>query len=170
MTSGSQAPILYSISLVVVLLCLAALYESVSIPFSILLVIPTGVIGALLGIYFRGMNNDIYFQIGLLTVMGLSAKNSILIVEFAKDLYEKGNSLFDATVQAVKLRLRPILMTSLCFILGCLPLMFSNGAGSGGQNAIGTTVVIGVIFATALGLFFTPIFFVIVSKMFAKKA
>ena len=168
--SGSQAPILYSISLVVVLLCLAALYESVSIPFSILLVIPTGVIGALLGIYFRGMNNDIYFQIGLLTVMGLSAKNSILIVEFAKDLYEKGNSLFDATVQAVKLRLRPILMTSLCFILGCLPLMFSNGAGSGGQNAIGTTVVIGVIFATALGLFFTPIFFVIVSKMFAKKA
>ena len=166
--SGAQAPMLYTISIVIVLLSLAALYESVTIPFSILLVIPTGIIGSLFGVYLRGMNNDIYFQIGLLTVMGLSAKNSILIVEFAKDLYEKSGDLFSATVQAVKLRLRPILMTSLCFILGCLPLMFSNGSGSGGQNAIGTTVVIGVLFATFLGIFFTPIFFVLITKIFKK--
>ncbi len=167
--AGNQAPMLYALSLVVVFLCLAALYESWTIPLSVLLVVPTGVIGALLGMVGRGMYNDIYFQIGLLTVIGLSAKNSILIVEFAKDLHEAGLDLYEATVRAVRMRLRPIIMTSLCFILGVVPLAVSNGAGSGGQNALGTTVVFGVSAATALGIFFTPLFFVLVSRLFGAK-
>ncbi len=167
--AGNQAPMLYALSLVVVFLCLAALYESWTIPLSVLLVVPTGVIGALPGMVGRGMYNDIYFQIGLLTVIGLSAKNSILIVEFAKDLHEAGLDLYEATVRAVRMRLRPIIMTSLCFILGVVPLAVSNGAGSGGQNALGTTVVFGVSAATALGIFFTPLFFVLVSRLFGAK-
>ncbi|MDL2284762.1 efflux RND transporter permease subunit [Oxalobacter sp. OttesenSCG-928-P03] len=167
--SGSQAPMLYAISLLVVFLCLAALYESWSVPFSVLLVVPTGVIGALLGVWVRGMDNDVYFQIGLLTIIGLSAKNSILIVEFAKDLHEKGASLYDATVQAVRMRLRPIIMTSLAFILGVVPLMLSNAAGSGGQNALGTTVVWGMTAATSLGIYFTPIFYMLVTNFFASR-
>jgi multidrug efflux pump len=170
--AGSQAPMLYAISLVVVFLCLAALYESWSIPFAVLLAVPTGVIGALGGMLLRGMNNDVYFQIGILTVIGLSAKNSILIVEFAQEMHEKGEDIFNAVAHAARLRLRPIIMTSLAFILGVVPLMISNGAGSGGQNAIGTTVVFGVSAATLFGIFFTPIFYIVVNSLFksGKKA
>lgn len=167
--AGSQAPMLYAISLVVVFLCLAALYESWSIPFAVLLAVPCGVIGALGGIFLRGMSNDVYFQIGILTVVGLSAKNSILIVEFAKEMVDKGEDIFKATAEAARLRLRPILMTSLAFVLGVVPLMISTGAGSGGQNAIGTTVVCGVSAATILGIYFTPIFYIVVSKIFGYK-
>jgi multidrug efflux pump len=164
--SGNQAPMLYAISLLVVFLCLAALYESWSIPFSVMLVVPFGVIGALLGAHLRGLHNDVYFQVGLLTTVGLSAKNAILIVEFAKDLHASGQSVIEATVHAVRLRLRPIIMTSLAFILGVLPLAVSTGAGSGSQNAIGTAVMAGMIVATYCGLFFTPIFFVAITSFF----
>ncbi|SUG64020.1 acriflavin resistance protein F [Salmonella enterica subsp. enterica] len=140
--SGNQAPALYAISLIVVFLCLAALYESWSIPFSVMLVVPLGVVGALLAASLRGLNNDVYFQVGLLTTIGLSAKNAILIVEFAKDLMEKeGRGLIEATLEASRMRLRPILMTSLAFILGVMPLVISRGAGSGAQNAVGTGVM-----------------------------
>ena len=169
--SGNQAPALYAISILVVFLCLAALYESWSIPFSVMLVLPLGVIGALLAATIRGMNNDVYFQVGLLTTIGLSAKNAILIVEFAKDLMEKeGKGLIEATLDAVRMRLRPILMTSLAFILGVLPLVISNGAGSGAQNAVGTGVMGGMITATVLALFFVPVFFVVVRRRFGKKS
>lgn len=164
--SGAQAPMLYAISLLVVFLCLAALYESWSIPFSVMLVVPLGVLGALIVAHLRGMNNDVYFQVGLLTIVGLSAKNAILIVEFAKDLEEQGMDLIEATVEACRLRLRPILMTSLAFMLGVTPLAISSGAGSGGQNAIGTGVLGGMTTATALGIFYIPIFFVVVSRLF----
>lgn len=164
---GDQALFLYAISIIVVFLCLAALYESWSIPFSVLLVVPLGVIGALIGVSLRGMNNDVYFQVGLLTVVGLSAKNSILIVEFAKEIHKHGMDLIAATMEAVKLRLRPIVMTSLAFILGVVPLAISSGAGSGGQNAIGTAVCFGMVAATALGIYYTPIFFVIVTRFFS---
>jgi multidrug efflux pump len=167
--TGGQAPTLYAVSLAVVFLCLAALYESWTIPFSVLLVAPLGAVGALGGVLLRGMNNDIYFQIGLLTVIGLSAKNSILIVEFARDMHARGQDLLRATTNAVRLRLRPIIMTSLCFILGVIPLAVSSGAGAGGQNAIGTTVVFGVSVTTALGIYYTPIFFVLVTRLFARK-
>ena len=167
--SGSQAPALYAISLIVVFLCLAALYESWSIPFSVMLVVPFGVIGALTGAYLRGLSNDVYFQVGLLTTVGLSAKNAILIVEFAKELEESGQELIAATLHAVRMRLRPIIMTSMAFILGVLPLAISTGAGSGSQNAIGTGVMAGMIAATCLGIFYTPIFFVIIHKIFKVK-
>lgn len=144
--SGNQAPALYAISLIVVFLCLAALYESWSIPFSVMLVVPLGVVGALLAASLRGLNNDVYFQVGLLTTIGLSAKNAILIVEFAKDLMEKeGRGLIEATLEASRMRLRPILMTSLAFILGVMPLVISRGAGSGAQNAVGTGVMGGML-------------------------
>ncbi len=169
-TSGSQAPALYAISLLVVFLCLAALYESWSIPFSVMLVVPFGVIGALGGAFLRGLNNDVYFQVGLLTTVGLSAKNAILIVEFAKELKESGQDVIEAVVHAVRLRLRPIIMTSLAFILGVLPLAISTGAGSGSQNAIGTAVMSGVLVATFCCLFYTPIFFVLVNRLFKSKA
>ncbi|QPT14569.1 multidrug efflux RND transporter permease subunit SdeY [Serratia rubidaea] len=169
--SGNQAPSLYAISILVVFLCLAALYESWSIPFSVMLVLPLGVIGALLAATMRGMNNDVYFQVGLLTTIGLSAKNAILIVEFAKDLMEKeGKGLIEATLDAVRMRLRPILMTSLAFILGVLPLVISSGAGSGAQNAVGTGVMGGMITATVLAIFFVPVFFVVVRRRFTKKS
>lgn len=168
--SGNQAPALYAISLGIVFLCLAALYESWSIPFAVMLVVPLGVVGALLAATLRGMNNDVYFQVGLLTTIGLSAKNAILIVEFAKDLMEKeGKELIEATLEAVKMRLRPILMTSLAFILGVLPLVVSHGAGSGAQNAVGTGVMGGMFTATLLAIFLVPVFFVIISRRFAKK-
>ncbi|MGD9506277.1 MAG: efflux RND transporter permease subunit [Syntrophobacteraceae bacterium] len=166
--SGSQAPALYAISLLVVFLCLAALYESWAIPFSVMLVVPLGVVGALLAASLRGLSNDVYFQVGLLTTIGLSAKNAILIVEFAKDLHEEGMGLVEATLTAVRMRLRPILMTSLAFILGVLPLALSTGAGSGSQNAIGTGVMGGMISATALAIFFVPVFFVLIQG-FAEK-
>ncbi|EAO6552958.1 efflux RND transporter permease subunit [Salmonella enterica] len=165
--SGNQAPALYAISLIVVFLCLAALYESWSIPFSVMLVVPLGVVGALLAASLRGLNNDVYFQVGLLTTIGLSAKNAILIVEFAKDLMEKeGRGLIEATLEASRMRLRPILMTSLTFILGVMPLVISRGAGSGAQNAVGTGVMGGMLTATLLAIFFVPVFFVVVKRRF----
>ncbi|MDY0882790.1 efflux RND transporter permease subunit [Dongia soli] len=167
--SGSQAPALYAISLLVVFLCLAALYESWSIPFAVMLVVPLGVLGALGAASLRGLSNDVYFQVGLLTTIGLSAKNAILIVEFAKELQEQGKGLIESTLEAVRMRLRPILMTSLAFILGVLPLAISSGAGSGSQNAIGTGVMGGMISATVLGIFFVPLFFVLVRHVFKGK-
>ncbi|EAQ1358439.1 efflux RND transporter permease subunit [Salmonella enterica] len=165
--SGNQAPALYAILLIVVFLCLAALYESWSIPFSVMLVVPLGVVGALLAASLRGLNNDVYFQVGLLTTIGLSAKNAILIVEFAKDLMEKeGRGLIEATLEASRMRLRPILMTSLAFILGVMPLVISRGAGSGAQNAVGTGVMGGMLTATLLAIFFVPVFFVVVKRRF----
>ena len=168
--SGNQAPALYAISLVVVFLCLAALYESWSIPFSVMLVVPLGVFGALVAAMIAGLKNDVYFQVGLLTTIGLSAKNAILIVEFAKDLMDKeGKGIIEATLEAVRMRLRPILMTSLAFILGVMPLVLSTGAGSGAQNAVGTGVLGGMLSATLLAIFFVPVFFVVVRQFFTKK-
>lgn len=168
--SGNQAYALYTISILVVFLCLAALYESWSVPFSVIFVLPLGVIGALLAATLRGMNNDIYFQVGLLTTIGLSVKNAILIVEVAKNLMEKENKgLIEATLKAVRIRLRPILMTSMAFTLGVLPLVTNNGAGSGAQNAVGTGVMGGMITATVLAIFFVPMFFVVICRRFSKK-
>lgn len=168
--SGNQAPALYAISLIVVFLCLAALYESWSIPFSVMLVVPLGVIGALLFTTLRGLSNDVYFVVGLLTTIGLSTKNAILIVEFAKDLMDKeGKGLIEAALEACRMRLRPILMTSLAFILGVLPLAISTGAGSGSQNAVGTGVIGGMVTATILAIFFVPVFFVVVRRRFGNK-
>ncbi|MFV8986682.1 multidrug efflux RND transporter permease AcrD [Serratia fonticola] len=168
--SGSQAPALYAISLLVVFLCLAALYESWSIPFSVMLVVPLGVIGAVTATWLRGLENDVYFQVGLLTIIGLSAKNAILIVEFANELNNKGQDLLEATLEASRLRLRPILMTSLAFIFGVLPMAISSGAGSGSQHAVGTGVMGGMISATVLAIFFVPLFFVLVRRRFPGKA
>ncbi|MYN18484.1 efflux RND transporter permease subunit [Rugamonas sp. FT107W] len=168
--SGSQTTQLYAISILIVFLCLAALYESWSIPFSVLLIVPLGVIGTVLATFVFKLSNDVYFQVGLLTVVGLAAKNAILIVEFAKELQEQGVELKQATLQAVRLRLRPILMTSIAFGLGVLPLAISSGAGSGSQNAIGVGVLGGMLSATFLGIFFVPVFFVLVRGFFSKKA
>ena len=143
--AGSQAGAVYAISMVVVFLCLAALYESWSIPIAVILVVPLGVLGAILSTLFRGLDNDVFFQVGLLTTIGLSAKNAILIVEFAKEGYDSGAGLIEATVHAAQQRLRPILMTSIAFIAGVLPLALATGAGSGGENAIGTGVVGGML-------------------------
>src|SRR5476649_1078346 len=167
--SGNQAPALYAISLIVVFLCLAALYESWSIPFSVMLVVPLGVVGALIAATLRGLSNDVFFQVGLLTTIGLSAKNAILIVEFAKENYEQGMDLVTATVRAAHQRLRPILMTSMAFVLGVTPLALASGAGSGGQNAIGTGVIGGMLAATFLAIFFVPLFFVMMLHIFKVK-
>lgn len=164
--SGSQAPMLYALSILVVFLCLAALYESWSIPFAVILVVPLGVFGALAATSLRGLSNDVYFQVGLLATIGLAAKNAILIVEFARELYTRGKSLADAAVEAARLRLRPILMTSLAFLIGVLPLALSRGAGSGSQNSIGTGILGGTFAATFLGIFFVPVFYVVVSRLF----
>jgi len=166
--SGSQAPLLYAVSVLFVFLCLAALYESWSVPFSVILVVPLGVIGAVLATRFTGLSNDVYFQVGLLTTVGLAAKNAILIVEFAKHLQEQGNSLREATLIAVRQRLRPILMTSLAFMFGVLPLALSSGAGSAGRRAIGTGVLGGMFSATMLGIFFVPLFFVLIRRRFGR--
>ncbi|AZD08910.1 RND efflux system, inner membrane transporter [Pseudomonas chlororaphis] len=166
--SGSQAPLLYGISILFVFLCLAALYESWSVPFSVMLVVPLGVVGAVLATRFSGLSNDVYFQVGLLTTVGLSAKNAILIVEFAKHLQEQGASLLEATLTAVRQRLRPILMTSLAFMFGVLPLALSSGAGSAGRRAIGTGVLGGMFSATLLGIFFVPLFFVLIRRRFTR--
>lgn len=167
--SGNMAPLLYVISIMFVFLCLAALYESWSIPFSVLLAVPIGVLGALLFTTVRGLSNDIYFQVGLLTTIGLAAKNAILIVEFAKELEEKGETLIAATLHAAKMRLRPILMTSFAFLLGVLPLVISTGAGSGGRHSLGTGVFGGTLISTALGIFFVPLFYVLIRSIFSKK-
>ena len=163
--SGNEAAYLYVVSIVFVFLCLAALYESWSIPFSVILAVPVGILGAVMGAHFLGQDNDIYFKVGLLTTMGLAAKNAILIVEFAREQSDKGDSLFDAAVHAARMRLRPIIMTSLAFILGVLPLVRATGAGSAAQNAIGTAVFFGMIAATTLGIFFVPSFFVAVCRI-----
>jgi len=167
--SGSQAPLLYAVSILFVFLCLAALYESWSVPFSVMLVVPLGVLGAVLATKLAGLSNDVYFQVGLLATVGLSAKNAILIVEFAKQLQDEGVALVEATLQAVRLRLRPILMTSLAFMFGVLPLALSTGAGSGSRRAIGVGVLGGIATATALGIFFVPLFFVVIRRFFAQK-
>jgi len=166
--AGSQAIYLYAISLIVVFLCLAGLYESWSIPIAVILVVPLGVLGAVLGAHLRGLPDDIYFKVGLLATIGLSTKNAILIVEFAKDLQAQGRSLIDATLEAARLRLRPILMTSLAFIFGVLPLVISTGAGSASRHAIGTGVMGGMIAATVLAIFFVPVFFVVVRRLFGE--
>jgi multidrug efflux pump len=167
--SGSQAPMLYAISILVVFLCLAALYESWSIPFSVIMAVPVGVLGALAAAIVFGQANDVYFKVGLLTTIGLAAKNAILIVEFAKDRMENGSNLLDATLEAARLRLRPIVMTSLAFILGVVPLAIATGAGSAAQNAIGIGVLGGMLSATMLGIFFVPSFFVVIRRMFAAR-
>jgi len=166
--SGGQAPYLYALSLLVVFLCLAALYESWSIPISVLLVIPLGLLGAALAVALRGLSNDVYFQVGLLTTMGLSAKNAILIVEFAELAEKRGKTALEAALEAARLRLRPILMTSLAFIFGVLPLAVSTGAGARSRVAIGTAVMGGMITATLLAIFFVPLFFVLVRKLFSR--
>jgi multidrug efflux pump subunit AcrB len=162
--SSANAPILYALSLLVVFLCLAALYESWSIPLSVMLVVPLGVLGAVTATLIGGQANDVYFQVGLLATMGLAAKNAILIVEFAKELVEKGASPMDAAVQAARMRLRPIVMTSLAFVLGVLPLAIASGAGAGAQNAIGIAVIGGVVASTLLGVLLVPVFFVQIVK------
>jgi len=164
--SGGQAGSLYALSLLIVFLCLAALYESWSVPIAVLLVVPLGVIGAVLSAHITGLDNDIYFQVGLITTIGVSAKNAILIVEFAEERMKMGMSAAEAALAAAKLRLRPILMTSFAFIFGVLPLALSTGAGSGGQNAIGRGVVGGMISATVLAIFFVPVFFIVVKRLF----
>ena len=167
--SGSQATILLVFSLLAVFLCLAALYESWTIPVAVLLVVPLGILGSLLGANLRDMPNDVYFKVGLITIMGLSAKNAILIIEFAKELHEQGMSLIEATLRACHLRFRPIIMTSLAFILGVLPLVLASGPGSASQRAIGTGVMSGMIAATVLAVFFVPVFFVVVRRLFPGK-
>jgi multidrug efflux pump len=167
--SGSQAPALYAISLAVVFLCLAALYESWSIPVTVLLVVPLGVLGAVLATLARGLSNDVYFQVGLLTTIGLAAKSAVLIVEFAKENFDRGQSLSDAVLQAAKQRVRPIVMTSLAFMSGVLPLAVASGAGSGAQNAVGTGVIGGMLASTFLAVLFVPVFFVVILQKFRVK-
>ena len=166
--SSSQAPLLYAFSIFVIFLCLAALYESWPIPVSILLVLPLGVIGGVIASSMRGLSNDVYFQIGLLTTLGLATKNAILIVQFAKAGLERGMGLVDATIEGAKLRFRPILMTSLAFGFGVLPLALTTGAGAGAQNAIGTGVLGGMVTATILVVIFAPLFYVLIEKLFGK--
>ena len=168
--SGAQAPMLYAISILFVFLCLAALYESWTVPLSVMLAVPLGVIGALAATYTRGLTNDVYFQVGLLTTVGLAAKNAILIVEFAVQLQEQGKKLFEATVEAVRLRLRPILMTSLAFGFGVVPLAIGTGAGAGGRNAIGTAVLGGMVASTVLGIFMVPVFFLLIRSWFQSRS
>jgi hydrophobe/amphiphile efflux-1 (HAE1) family protein len=167
--SGSQAPALYALSILFVFLCLAALYESWSVPFAVMLIVPMGVIGAVAATWMAGLTNDVYFQIGLLTTVGLSAKNAILIVEYAQQLQAQGATLLAATLEAVKLRLRPILMTSLAFMFGVLPLAISTGAGSGSRRAIGTGVLGGMFSATVLGLLFVPVLYVLIRGWFDRR-
>jgi multidrug efflux pump len=164
--SGSQMPMLMALSLLAVFLVLAALYESTAIPLSVMLVVPLGILGALRGVSLRGMPNDVYFKVGLITIIGLSAKNAILIIEFAKDLQAEGKDVVTAALEAAKLRFRPIIMTSLAFILGVLPLVIATGAGSSSQRAIGTGVMGGMITATVLAVFLVPVFFVVVRRVF----
>ncbi len=167
--AGANAAPLYALSLLVIFLCLAALYESWSVPFSVLLVVPLGIFGTVLATELRGLDNDVYFQVGLLTIVGLAAKNAILIVEFAKESVDRGLGVIEATLEAARMRLRPIIMTSLAFGLGVLPLAVSSGAGSGAQHAVGTGVVGGVVCATLLGIFFVPLLYVLVYKAFTRR-
>ena len=168
--AGSQAIMLYGFAILAVFLCLAALYESWSIPLSVILVVPLGVIGVLMATLLRGYSNDVYFQVGLITIIGLSAKNAILIIEFAKDLQAQGRTVVQAAIEAAQLRFRPILMTSLAFMLGVMPLVLASGASSASQRAIGTGVIGGMITGTVLAVFFVPVFFVIVRTLFKGSA
>jgi hydrophobe/amphiphile efflux-1 (HAE1) family protein len=167
--SRTQTGLLFAFSILVIFLVLAALYESWSVPISVMLALPLGVIGGLLASYGRGLPNDVYFQIGLLTVLGLTTKNAILIVQFAKARVEQGEGLIEATLEGAKLRLRPILMTSLAFGFGVLPLAIASGAGAGAQKAIGTSVLGGMITATFLAIFFIPLFYVLIVRLFTRK-
>jgi HAE1 family hydrophobic/amphiphilic exporter-1 len=166
--AGSQTGLLYAFSILVIFLCLAALYESWPIPISILMALPLGVIGGVIGTTMRGLPNDVYFQIGLLTTLGLTTKNAILIVQFAKARVDEGMGMIPATLEAAKLRLRPIIMTSLAFGFGVLPLAFANGAGAGAQMAIGTAVLGGVVTSTFLVTLFAPLFYVLIQTTFGK--
>ena len=168
--SGQQAPILFALSLLVVFLALAALYESWSIPAAVMLVVPLGVLGALSFTWLRGLENDVYFKVGLIAVIGLSAKNAILIIEFANTMHQQGRGVLDATLEACRLRFRPILMTSIAFILGVLPLAVSTGAGANSRHAIGTGVMGGMVGATLLGVLFVPVFFVVVRRLLGDKS
>ncbi len=168
--SGAQTPALYALSILVVFLCLAALYESWSVPFAVMLAVPLGIIGTILTAWIAGKNNDVYFQVALLTTVGLSSKNAILIVEFAKDLYDEGHDLIEATLSAAKLRFRPILMTSIAFILGVTPLAIASGAGSASQNAIGLGVMGGMVAATTIAIFFVPMFYIFIQGLTSRKS
>jgi len=163
--ASSQAPLLYAFSMVVIFLCLAALYESWTVPISILLVLPLGVIGGILASSFRGLANDVYFQIGLLTTLGLTTKNAILIVQYAMIKMQEGAGLIEATLEGAKLRFRPIVMTSLAFGFGVLPLVLTTGAGAGAQNAIGTSVLGGMVTGTFLAVFFIPLFYFVIYRL-----
>ena len=163
---STQAPFLFAISLIVVFLCLAALYESWSVPFAVMLVVPLGIFGAVMAVSLRGLPNDVYFKVGLIAIIGLSAKNAILIIEFARDLQEQGRDLVEATLEACRLRFRPILMTSIAFMCGVLPLAFSSGAGAASRHAIGTGVLGGMFAATVLAVYLVPVFFVVVRRIF----
>jgi multidrug efflux pump len=164
--SGSQAPLLFAISIIVVFLCLSALYESWSIPFAVLLVVPLGVFGAVSAVTMRGLPDDVYFKVGLIAIIGLSSKNAILIIEFARRLQDSGMSAIDATLEACRLRFRPILMTSIAFIAGVAPLAFSVGAGAQSRHAIGTGVMGGMLAVTVLAVFLVPVFFVVMRRIF----
>jgi multidrug efflux pump len=168
--SSGQAPLLYGVSILIVFLCLAALYESWSVPVAVLLVLPLGIIGAVLAVTLRGLTNDIYFQVGLVTTIGLAAKNAILIIEFAEDARRQGSDVVEAALEASRLRLRPILMTSLAFIFGVIPLAVATGAGANSRVAIGTAVVGGMLTATILAIFYVPMFFVVIARLFHSRA
>jgi HAE1 family hydrophobic/amphiphilic exporter-1 len=167
--ASSQASMLYAFSILAIFLFLAALYESWTVPFSIMLALPLGAIGGVMASSFRALPNDVYFQIGLLTTLGLTTKNAILIVQFAKTRLEEGMGLIEATLEGAKLRLRPIVMTSLAFGFGVLPLALATGAGAGAQKAIGTSVLGGMITATFLAIFFIPLFYVVIYQIFGSK-
>jgi multidrug efflux pump len=164
--SGAQAPILFALSIIVVFMCLAALYESWSVPLAVLLVVPMGVFGAVLAVTLRELPNDVYFKVGLIAIIGLSAKNAILIVEFARQLEAQGKGTLEAVVEACKLRFRPIIMTSIAFIFGVLPLAISSGAGAASRQAIGTGVMGGMIAATVLAVFIVPVLYLVVRRIF----
>ena len=168
--AGSQAPLLYSFSVIVIFLCVAALYESWAIPFTNLLMLPLGLFGAALATWLRGLPNDVYFQIGFITTLGLTTKNAILIIQFARERIMQGAGIIEATLEAARLRLRPVLMTSFAFFFGVLPLALARGAGAGAMNAIGTAVTGGMMSATFIDLFFIPFFFVLIFRLFKSKA
>ena len=167
--AGAQAPMLLGLALMVVFLLLVALYESWSIPLAVILIVPIGAIGATAAVWIAGLSNDVYFKVGLITIIGLAAKNAILIIEFAKEMHADGKSIMESAVEAARVRFRPILMTSLAFILGVIPLVIARGAGAASQNAIGTGVIGGMIAASTLGVLFTPIFFNWVLSRFTEK-
>jgi multidrug efflux pump len=167
--SGGQAPLLYALSLAAIFLCLAALYESWTIPLSVMLAMPIGVLGTMGAAYWFGFDNGVFFQVGLLTVIGLTGKNAILIVEFARERFEAGEEILTAVKEAARQRFRPIIMTSLAFTLGVVPLVLSSGAGAGGRTAVGSAVLGGTITGTVLGVIFVPLFFVVVMRIFGRK-